>query len=86
MRTIFPTRFNITGRVGKAVFKKIRFRVESDFHFVGHKSSPAFGLSDERAVNAPARPSFALYSVTLKFFSAASSTEMPGPGVCLLGQ
>src|SRR5436305_12826576 len=35
----------VAGGVGKADFQKIGLRVEPHFQFVGHKSSPAFGLS-----------------------------------------
>src|SRR4029453_8816948 len=37
--------FLITRGVGKPHFKVVRFRVEPDFYFFGHKSSPALGLS-----------------------------------------
>ena len=37
--------FFITSRIGKTDFKEIRLRVEPDFYFFGHKSSPVFGLS-----------------------------------------
>src|ERR1035441_8135531 len=38
-------RLDIAGGVGKADFQEIRLRIKPDFYFIGHKSSPAFGLS-----------------------------------------
>jgi hypothetical protein len=40
----------ITGGIRETAFEEIRFRVEPDPCFVGHKSSPAFGLSVKQAV------------------------------------
>jgi hypothetical protein len=44
---------DITRGVGETNFKEIRFCVEPDFYFIGHKSSPAFGLSVNRIGNCP---------------------------------
>jgi hypothetical protein len=35
---------HVTGGVRKPHFKVIGLGVEPDFYFIGHKSSPAFGL------------------------------------------
>src|SRR5271154_6048772 len=40
----------ITGGIGKTDFKEIRLRIEPNFYFIGHKSSPAFGWSVRQAV------------------------------------
>ena len=52
----------VTGCIGKADFKEIGFRVEPQFYFVGHKSSPVFGLSAQYAVTTNA--SFSIYLTT----------------------
>jgi hypothetical protein len=53
---------HVTGSARKPHFKIIGFRVEPDFYFVGHKSSPAFGLSVRYAVTTNA--SFSAYLTT----------------------
>jgi hypothetical protein len=42
--------FFVASDVGKTDFEEIRFRVEPDFYFIGHKSSPALGLSVSRTL------------------------------------
>ncbi len=34
----------VPGGIRKTDFKEIHFRIEPDFYFIGHKSSPALGL------------------------------------------
>jgi hypothetical protein len=37
--------FRVTSSIRESHFKIIGFCIEPDFYFIGHKSSPAFGLS-----------------------------------------